>query len=649
MANTISVSVLADVRDINRKLGDVNNRLGGFGKATKRIGGLIAGAFAGGAAIQGIKTMVTSASDLNETISKTETIFGKSSPSILKWGDNAAKALGLSKQEALDGVSTFGNFFNQIGFGTKETEKMSKSLVQASVDMGSFHNAAPTEVMEALSAATRGEYDSLQKYIPTINAAAVEQEALAQTGKKVASELTNQEKAAATYSLVMKGQGKAAGDYARTQGSLANQLKQAKAQIANVVAEMGMRLLPIATKAVTLFNDNFLPALKKIGSFIKGTVVPALKDLGNFLRENSDYLIALGAGLAAAKVALVAYNAYVRITTAVTKAWAVVQKVLNGTMRANPVGLVITAIALLVGALVLAYKKSETFRKVVNKAWAGIKKAASVIFPVVKKVITTTFNVIKKIVSTSVKVMSKVIKTTWNVIKTVTRTAWNLIKNTILVPIRVVISLLRGNTGKAKSIMKGAWDYIKNATGRAWDGIKNAVSKAVSKVVETVRNIKGKVTGALSSAGSWLVGAGKDVMRGLWNGIASMAGWLKSAVINLVSDILPGPVKKVLGIASPSKVFAEIGRFTTEGLALGLKDTRAIGKVRQAAGSMTTAIGDGFERPSLALSTTGGGSAVGGNHYSITITADASRDPSVVRRLKAAIDDLERTGARKRA
>lgn len=540
MANTISVSVLADVRDIRSKLGSVDSQLSGFGKATKRIGGLIAGAFAGGAAINGIKTMVTSASDLNETISKTETIFGKSSPAIMKWADGAATSLGLSKQAALDGVSTFGNFFNQIGIGAKQTQEMSTAFVQAAVDMGSFHNAAPVEVMDALSAATRGEYDSLQKYIPTINAARVEQEALTLSGKKQVENLTDQDKAMAVHSLVMKGQGKAAGDFARTQGSLANQTKIAKAQFDNAVATLGQKLLPIATKVVTVFNAQFLPAMQKAGDFVKTKVVPALKDLGQFLLENKDYLIAIGAALVAAKVGLVAYNAYVRITTAVTKAWIVVQKVLNGTMRANPIGIVVTALALLVGALVLAYRKSETFRNIVNGAFNGIKKVARAVFPVIKAVITVTFNAIRKTVTTVARAIKTTVTVAWNAIKTATRVAWNIIKNTILLPLRVILAAVRGDTGKAKSIMKDAWNAIKSATKAIWDGIKNAVKVAIDKVVDNVKGLKDRLIGAVAGAGSWLYSAGQSAINGLWNGIKSMAGWLKDQITGLLNSLVPG-------------------------------------------------------------------------------------------------------------
>lgn len=66
-----------------------------------------------------------------------------------------------------------------------------------------------------------------------------------------------------------------------------------------------------------------------------------------------------------------------KLMTAVTKAWTVAQKALNWALRMNPIGLVVTALVLLGAGLVLLYKKSETFRDIVNGVWAAVQKGAS--------------------------------------------------------------------------------------------------------------------------------------------------------------------------------------------------------------------------------------------------------------------------------
>jgi hypothetical protein len=85
-----------------------------------------------------------------------------------------------------------------------------------------------------------------------------------------------------------------------------------------------------------------------------------------------------GTALAAArqKVALVASKVATLAVSAATKAWAGAQALLNIALRANPIGLVITALAALVAGLILAYQKSETFRRIVNGAFEAVKKVA---------------------------------------------------------------------------------------------------------------------------------------------------------------------------------------------------------------------------------------------------------------------------------
>lgn len=75
------------------------------------------------------------------------------------------------------------------------------------------------------------------------------------------------------------------------------------------------------------------------------------------------------------RIATVGKTIAEKAATLATKAMAAAQRVLNLVLRANPIGIVITAIMALVGVLIILYKKNETVRRIVDKVWAGIKKA----------------------------------------------------------------------------------------------------------------------------------------------------------------------------------------------------------------------------------------------------------------------------------
>jgi polyhydroxyalkanoate synthesis regulator phasin len=198
----------------------------------------------GTAALFGLMKAGDAASDLGEVVSKSAEVFGSASGEVEDFADSAAK-IGLSKRAALEAASGFGNLFDQLGLASGRSADMSVKLTGLASDLASFNNADITEVIEAQTAAFRGEYDGLQRFIPTLNAASVQQRAMADTGKDNAAALTEAEKAAATYTLMIDGAGKAAGDFERTSGSAANQQRQLSASFENMKATLGEGALPV--------------------------------------------------------------------------------------------------------------------------------------------------------------------------------------------------------------------------------------------------------------------------------------------------------------------------------------------------------------------------------------------------------------------
>ena len=251
----------------------------GFGMGIfSAVGGAIQGAFGQ------IGESISLASDLAETQSKVRTLFGESATAIEQWASGAAANLGMTTQAALDATASIGNMFMQLGANTGVASETSQSLVQLATDLGSFHNADPTEVLDSISAALRGEYDALQRYIPTINAAAVEQQALADTGKASAKELTDLEKATAAYTLMVEGAGAATGDFDRTQDGWANTMRTLNAYWEEFKTLLGETLLPILTPLLEKLKELADELLPRLSDYIHEHVIPAIEEWG----ENFD-------------------------------------------------------------------------------------------------------------------------------------------------------------------------------------------------------------------------------------------------------------------------------------------------------------------------------------------------------------------------
>jgi hypothetical protein len=437
MARTISVEIIGDADQLKRAFGQAETAGQRFGRGIDKAGKAAA---IGLAAIGfGAAKAVNSASDLNETVSKTQVVFGGSAAAMLKWSDTTATALGTSKKNALDGASAFGLLFTQIGVGTGKAADMSKKLVTLAADIGSFNNASQPEVQEAMLSAFRGEYDALQRFVPSINAARVQTEAMRISGKKNAKQLTDSEKAQAVYNLTFAQTAKAQGDFKRTSTEAANQQKIMAARTEDLSAKLGGALLP-AWKRI----QEVLISVTDIASRHTGVV-----------KILAGVAVGLGATLLVAAGAWKVYSAAQAIAlvfTNATNAALIAQRVLIATS-------IVGALILLGVALVVAYKKCETFRNIVNAA-----------FNAVKVVVSTVTNFIRDHWLLVLAVMTGGIGPA--VVKIIQN--WDKIKDAVS---RVATAVVR------------TWNWLKSTTISIFNGVVNSVIDAVNRAADIINTL----------------------------------------------------------------------------------------------------------------------------------------------------------------
>lgn len=101
--------------------------------------------------------------------------------------------------------------------------------------------------------------------------------------------------------------------------------------------------------------------------------------------------------------------------------------------------------------------------------------------------------------------------------------------------------------------------------------LASGIIKAIPQLVAKLPQLIVSVIRGLNDGFRRIDEIGKNIVIGIWNGIAKMGDWLWDQVSSFFSGIVNG-VKKLLGIASPSKVFAGIGGFMAEGLGEGFDD-----------------------------------------------------------------------------
>lgn len=278
------------------------------------------------------------ASDLNETISKTNVVFEEQANRILEFGNSAATSLGMSKNEALSATGTFGNLFRSMEIGTSTSADMSLGLVNLGSDLASFNNMNPTEVLDKLRAGISGETEPLKTLGININAATVEAKAMEMGLKGADEELSAAAKAQATYALIMEQTTLAQGDFARTSDGLANSTRIAKAQLADAAATLGQNLIPIALQLVGVLNKvlaviNSLPPGAQqtilVVAAIAAVIGPLLTVLGSLFTSISaiatfmsgPLVAGFGAAIAAAAPVIAIVAALIAIVVVMGITW----------------------------------------------------------------------------------------------------------------------------------------------------------------------------------------------------------------------------------------------------------------------------------------------------------------------------------------
>lgn len=641
MAGPIRIAILANASQANRELEQTATTAE---KISGKMSKLRAPAIAALGAIGiGAKKAITSATDLNEAVSKSGVIFGKQKGEIDKFAAGAATSLGQSKTAALGAASTFGMIAQKAGLGGGATADFSKKFTTLASDLASFNNTSPEEAVEALTSAMRGEAEPIRKYgvmldDATLKARALKMGLIANTKQA----LTPQQKALAASREIMAQTSKAQGDFQRTADGAANKQRIVAAQAENLSASLGQALLP-AYEAALSIASRFVAIMAKNPGVVK-VAIAALAGLAVVILTAS----------AASKIhagAIAIHKGAMLAARGATVAWAIAQRILNGVMRANPIGLAITAIMALVGVFIAAYRKSETFRRIVDKSWAAIKRATAAVWGFLKKITVATWNAIKGAITNPARTASSILRAAWNAIKGATRAVWNAIRGVISGVWRSITSNVRGAVGNVKNWIGDAWGWVKSKTADLWGDFVSTIRDKIGDAVDFVKGIKSKITGAFSGAGSWLVNIGENILDGLVRGIETARQWVIDK-IRAVTDSIPNWVKDRLGISSPSKVFDEIGRNIGRGLVRGLDRERT--KVRGTAARMAQDVERGFRTPRLTLNAAtprlAPAGAGGLPPVSITVNVPPTADKAAIgREVAGALDAYYRQGGRRRA
>lgn len=464
MARKITVEFLGK-DSTSKAAAAVEKRFGKLGGKLDQIGQRAGTVLAGGLAVGGAAAvkMGQQASDLAETQSKVNQIFGAEGAAALeKFSDSAAKNLGQSKQAALDGAATFGIFGKAAGLSGADLAGFSTEMSTLASDMASFNNTSPEEAVQAIGAALRGESEPIRSYGVMLDDATLKSKAM-ELGiiKTTKNALTPQQKVLAAQAAILEQTKDQQGDFARTSDGLANKQRILKAQMEDLGTKIGVKVLPamVAVSEAGLKMVNWVDRNRVLVGILVGVI-------GGFVTA----VWAVSAAMRAAIAVQAAWGALQTAWAAKTKIVTAAQWLLNTALSANPIALIVIGVAALVAGLVIAYKKSDTFRKIVNAAFGAV----------------------------------------WGLIKRV----WGWIKDNW----KTLLTVLTGPIGLAVRLIATHWSKIKGGALAARDFIVDRWNR----LVEWVRNLPGRMTRAASGLWNGIKDSFRNVINwiiGKWNNL----------------------------------------------------------------------------------------------------------------------------------
>ena len=319
-------------------------------------------------------------------------------------------------------------------------------------------------------------------------------------------------------------------------------------------------------------NDAWMASLAQVGAAVEPLITQVktfgaelLTKLVPVIQTLLDNLPIVGVVLGGITAALVSFK--VTALGGIPGVAAAAKVALTGlftVMKANPIGLVITAITGLVAGFMYLWKNSESFRKFWIGLWDKIKKTALAAADGLKQLPTKIYNAISGAVQ---------LVTTWgtNMVNRAKTAATNMLTN--------VVNTLKNIPSRVYSAISGAIDKVVTWGTNMVSKAKTAMRNVVSSVYETLSDLPGKV-----------LSIGGDLVSGLWNGISDKIGWLKSKISGFASSVLDS-IKDFFGVNSPSKETAWIGDMLDQGLAKGVLDNAdgPVNAMRRVSGSVLDA------------------------------------------------------------
>lgn len=274
----------SDMHNTMRRMKQIGTQMASVGKSMSTY--ITLPLLAGGAAA------VKFASDYNESLNKVEVAFGPASTSVKNFAKDSLTSFGIAEGSALDAAAQYGDMATSMGLTQVAAAQMSTSLVGLAGDLASFKNIGIDQANTALAGIFTGETESLKKLGIVMTEANLQSFALSKGIKTQVKDMDQASKVNLRYAFIMANTTNAQGDFARTGGGAANQMRIFQESLKQIAQQFGTVILPLFTKAIVFVNglikgfSELSPASKALIVGIAGVAAaigPLLSVAGNLI------------------------------------------------------------------------------------------------------------------------------------------------------------------------------------------------------------------------------------------------------------------------------------------------------------------------------------------------------------------------------
>ena len=540
-----------DIDKTTQKAEDAENRMSG---AFKKIGAAVTTYLAVDKIVDFGKSITDAAATVAAEQSAFEQIMGDYSNTAQQKINEIADATGMVSTRLTPYMTSMTAKFKGLGYDITDATDLAQGGLTLAADAAAFWDKSLDDSMSALNSFINGSYEGgeaigLFANDTQLASYAVKEGIVGETKEWANLDEARKQATRLQYAQDMMqmsgatGQAaKEADQYANVQANLTEKWRQFKAQIGD-----------------PLLQNVVLPAMEKLSDVVD-VASEKFEQLQTWVSASQQTLSVVGGVMLTATAAVLGYNAAMAgmaIVNAV-KGWlngmTLAQKALNIAMSANPIGLLVAAVAALAAGFIYLWNTSESFRNFWIGLWETIKELPSAAWDAIKSAADTVINAIQ----TGWQAFTTFFSNLWDNIVNVVSTVWETIKNVVSVGLQTIGLIISAAVQiitlpfqfiwqNCKDIIIAAWESIKSAVSTAVNAVSNVIStvfNAVKSFIQTVMNgiqsIFTTVWNAIKSAVTTVANAIKSVITTVWNAISSVTSSVFNAVKGVATSVWNG-------------------------------------------------------------------------------------------------------------